>query len=216
MKYVALALALFYGVVWLYGGLVYSKLGNAQIYFYLGWLVLLSYLPFYWYRDAGGGSQVRRSGEVATGVRRRAQHADPREVTLNGGGASRPRSPMLWTRTRPSPDPATLTFRRLLPRLGGAPVSSRRGRLRRSSGSPDTGAGARPLHRRVWGTALGFPNPNLYPSKQEWERAAGPGRRSGTYARVAGARSHRRGDSAPEAPLAGSWPWPGGPGATPS
>jgi hypothetical protein len=29
---------------------VYSKLGNAQIYFYLGWLVLLSYLPFYWYR----------------------------------------------------------------------------------------------------------------------------------------------------------------------
>jgi amino acid transporter len=50
MKYVALALAFFYGVVWLYGGLVYSKLGNAQIYFYLGWLVLLSYLPFYWYR----------------------------------------------------------------------------------------------------------------------------------------------------------------------
>ena len=29
---------------------MYSKLGNAQIYFYLGWLVLLSYLPFYWYR----------------------------------------------------------------------------------------------------------------------------------------------------------------------
>ena len=50
MKYVALALAFFYGVVWLYGGLVYSKLGNAQIYFYLGWVVLLSYLPFYWYR----------------------------------------------------------------------------------------------------------------------------------------------------------------------
>jgi amino acid transporter len=50
MKYVALALAALYGVIWLYGGLVYSKLGNAQIYFYLGWLVLLSYLPFYWYR----------------------------------------------------------------------------------------------------------------------------------------------------------------------
>jgi amino acid transporter len=50
MKYVALAIALFYGVVWLYGGLVYSELGNAKIYFYLGWLVLLSYLPFYWYR----------------------------------------------------------------------------------------------------------------------------------------------------------------------
>jgi amino acid transporter len=50
MKYVALAMALFYGVIWLYGGLVYSKLGNAQIYFYLGWAVLLSYLPLYWYR----------------------------------------------------------------------------------------------------------------------------------------------------------------------
>ena len=50
MKYVALALALFYGIVWLYGGLVYSKIGDAQIYFYLGWATLLAYLPLYWYR----------------------------------------------------------------------------------------------------------------------------------------------------------------------
>jgi len=50
MKYVALALALFYGVVWLYGGLVYSEIGNAKIYYFLGWAVLLAYLPFYWYR----------------------------------------------------------------------------------------------------------------------------------------------------------------------
>jgi nucleotide-binding universal stress UspA family protein len=32
--------------------------------------------------------------------------------------------------------------------------------------------GRAPVHvlsiARVWGTALGFPNPNLYPSRQEW------------------------------------------------
>jgi amino acid transporter len=50
MKYVALILALFYGIIWLYGGFVYSKIGSAEIYFYLGWATLLSYLPFYWYR----------------------------------------------------------------------------------------------------------------------------------------------------------------------
>jgi len=33
-------MALFYGVVWLYAT-VYSKLGNAQIYFFLGWLCCL-------------------------------------------------------------------------------------------------------------------------------------------------------------------------------
>ena len=36
--------------MWLYGGLVYSKLGNAQDLLYLGWVVLFLYLPFYWYR----------------------------------------------------------------------------------------------------------------------------------------------------------------------
>jgi amino acid transporter len=50
MKYVALGLAAFYFIIWLYGGLVYSNLGNAQIYYWAGWVVLLLYLPFYWYR----------------------------------------------------------------------------------------------------------------------------------------------------------------------
>lgn len=50
MKYVALLLAVFYFVIWLYGGLVYSKLGNAEIYYWAGWAVLFAYLPFYWYR----------------------------------------------------------------------------------------------------------------------------------------------------------------------
>ncbi len=50
MKWVALLMAAAYFVIWLYGGLIYSKIGGAEIYYFLGWVVLLSYLPFYWYR----------------------------------------------------------------------------------------------------------------------------------------------------------------------
>ncbi len=50
MKWVALAMAALYFVIWLYGGLVYSEIGHAEIYYFLGWVVLLCYLPFYWYR----------------------------------------------------------------------------------------------------------------------------------------------------------------------
>ena len=50
MKYVALALAAIYFVFWLFGGLWYSKIGNVQIYYWLGWATLLAYLPLYWYR----------------------------------------------------------------------------------------------------------------------------------------------------------------------
>jgi amino acid transporter len=50
MKYGALLLALVYFIFWLFGGIWYSKLGNVQIYYYLGWATLLAYLPFYWYR----------------------------------------------------------------------------------------------------------------------------------------------------------------------
>src|SRR5262249_53743853 len=50
MKYVAWAMARLYGVVGLYGGWVYSEIGNTKIYFVLGWVVLFAYLPLYWYR----------------------------------------------------------------------------------------------------------------------------------------------------------------------
>ncbi|MGO4685062.1 APC family permease [Hyphomicrobium sp. 2TAF46] len=52
MKYVALAIAALYFIIWLYGGLVYSQLGNAVIYYWAGWLVLFLYLPFYLWRKA--------------------------------------------------------------------------------------------------------------------------------------------------------------------
>jgi amino acid transporter len=50
MKYVALALAALYFIIWSYGGLVYSQLGNAVIYYWAGWAVLFAYLPFYLWR----------------------------------------------------------------------------------------------------------------------------------------------------------------------
>jgi amino acid transporter len=50
MKYVALGMAVFYFVIWLYGGIYYSKIGNTLVYYLAGWGVLAAYLPLYWYR----------------------------------------------------------------------------------------------------------------------------------------------------------------------
>jgi amino acid transporter len=50
MKYVALGMAVLYFVIWLYGGIYYSKIGHTVIYYLAGWGVLAAYLPLYWYR----------------------------------------------------------------------------------------------------------------------------------------------------------------------
>ncbi|MBI5618241.1 MAG: APC family permease [Gammaproteobacteria bacterium] len=50
MKYGALILAAFYFVIWSYGGVVYSRIGKVEIYYWLGWATLAAYLPFYLYR----------------------------------------------------------------------------------------------------------------------------------------------------------------------
>src|SRR5919204_485083 len=49
-KYVALGMAVLYFVIWLYGGIYYSKIGNTLVYYLAGWGVLAAYLPLYWYR----------------------------------------------------------------------------------------------------------------------------------------------------------------------
>lgn len=49
-KYVALALAVFFGFIWLYGGFAYSGFGDTRIYYFLGWAVALAYIPLYLYR----------------------------------------------------------------------------------------------------------------------------------------------------------------------
>src|SRR5947208_2180511 len=50
MKYVALGMAVLYAVIWLYGGIYYSKIGDTLVYYLAGWAVLVAYLPLYWYR----------------------------------------------------------------------------------------------------------------------------------------------------------------------
>jgi nucleotide-binding universal stress UspA family protein len=76
---------------------------------------------------------------------------------------------MLWTRTRPPPDPATLTLRRLLLASEGRRFPSEAVDFAAHLVLPARA----PVHvlsiARVWGTAFGFPNPNLYPSRQEWD-----------------------------------------------
>jgi len=49
-KYIALGMAVFYFVIWLYGGIYYSIIGKTLVYYLIGWGVLISYLPLYWYR----------------------------------------------------------------------------------------------------------------------------------------------------------------------
>jgi amino acid transporter len=49
-KYIALAMAALYFIIWLYGGIYYSKIGHTLVYYLAGWGVLVAYLPLYWYR----------------------------------------------------------------------------------------------------------------------------------------------------------------------
>jgi amino acid transporter len=70
MKWVALAMAAFYFIIWSYGGYIYSVIGGAQLYYILGWVVLFAYLPFYWYRtyvenprDGALAAQTPAAGE---------------------------------------------------------------------------------------------------------------------------------------------------------
>ncbi|MEA2322662.1 MAG: hypothetical protein QOD81_2512 [Solirubrobacteraceae bacterium] len=49
-KYIALAMAVLYAFIWLYGGISYARIGNTEVYYFLGWAVALMYIPFYLYR----------------------------------------------------------------------------------------------------------------------------------------------------------------------
>jgi amino acid transporter len=71
MKYVALALAAIYAFVWLYGGISYSRIGDTEIYYFLGWLVLFAYVPLYLYRTRVEDKRVADNRElIAAGAAR--------------------------------------------------------------------------------------------------------------------------------------------------
>jgi amino acid transporter len=76
MKWVALAIAALYAVIYFYGGPVYasctcSLAGKSTLpYYFIGWGVLLAYLPLYWYRRRVEDKRARPAEAVApqTGV----------------------------------------------------------------------------------------------------------------------------------------------------
>ncbi|HWT23942.1 MAG TPA: APC family permease [Solirubrobacteraceae bacterium] len=49
-KYVALVLAFCLFAFWAYGGISYARIGDTEIYYFLGWVIAVMYLPLYLYR----------------------------------------------------------------------------------------------------------------------------------------------------------------------
>src|SRR5437867_3267510 len=76
---------------------------------------------------------------------------------------------MFWFRIPEPPDPATFAPRRLLLASEGRRFPEGVVDFVARLAQPN-GAAVRVLSiARVWGTSLGFPNPNLLPSRHEWE-----------------------------------------------
>jgi hypothetical protein len=71
MKYVALGIAAVYAVIYFYGGPTYASCtcnaaGRKTLpYYFIGWVVLLSYLGFYWYRKRVEDRRVAASESPA-------------------------------------------------------------------------------------------------------------------------------------------------------
>ena len=66
-KYVALGIAAIYFVIWITAGSSTPRSGNVEIYYFIGWVLLLSYLPLYWYRVYGRGQEGRAQPAYGTG-----------------------------------------------------------------------------------------------------------------------------------------------------
>ena len=66
MKWVALVLRLLPVRFWPYGGIRYARIGDTEIYYFLGWVTAAMYLPLYLYRTRDRGQEARqRHGAAA-------------------------------------------------------------------------------------------------------------------------------------------------------
>ena len=77
---------------------------------------------------------------------------------------------MTFRGRREPPDPTTLTLRRVLLASEGRRFAPDAVEFAAALASPRAAPVLVLSIARVWGTAFGFPNPNLYPSRQEWDR----------------------------------------------
>ncbi|HEX2105608.1 MAG TPA: hypothetical protein VHF51_18285, partial [Solirubrobacteraceae bacterium] len=64
-KYIALGMAVLFAVIWLYGGISYARIGDTEIYYFLGWAVALTYIPFYLYRTRVEDKRVAAAEQEA-------------------------------------------------------------------------------------------------------------------------------------------------------
>src|ERR687886_1768749 len=62
-KYIALGMAVLFAVIWLYGGISYARIGNTEVYYFLGWAVALTYIPFYLYRTRVEDKRVAEAAQ---------------------------------------------------------------------------------------------------------------------------------------------------------
>jgi amino acid transporter len=65
-KYIALGMAAVFAVIWLYGGISFARIGNTEVYYFLGWAVALAYIPLYLYRTRVEDKRVAQAGERET------------------------------------------------------------------------------------------------------------------------------------------------------
>jgi amino acid transporter len=77
-KWVALALAVLYFIVWLGGGVAYSFIGDQAIYYFIGWVVAACYLPLYWLRKREDRRHAAPAREAVAAAAPHAHSAPPR------------------------------------------------------------------------------------------------------------------------------------------
>ena len=76
---------------------------------------------------------------------------------------------MLFGRTDEPPDPSTVDIRRILLASEGRPIQPSAVDFVVSLAHPAKASVHVISIARVWGTSLGFPNPGLLPTRQEWD-----------------------------------------------
>ena len=91
MKCVALLLALCLFTFWAYGGVSYARIGDTEIYYFLGWATAALYLPLYLYRTRVEDKKYAEPRPSRSRLRWRRSGGVLRAEADRAGGGDRPR-----------------------------------------------------------------------------------------------------------------------------